>query len=136
MANDKTFEVALTKCYFCSEDADIVINRRLTKKAAKQVAEMHGKVISREPCSKCKKYMEQGVIVITFDDSKTPPNPESTDDLYRDGGFYVLKDEAIERLADWPEFNEKAKSALLKALEDRVIFLPGEFFRKLIEKED
>ena len=132
---NSNFEVALTKCYFCGEGADIIINRLLTKKAAQQVALLHNQVISRELCPKCKEYMKQGIIVITFDDSKTPPNTSSTDDLYRDGGFYVIKDEAIEHLISCPTFSQIAKDALSKSLIDRVIFLPGEFFKKLTGKE-
>lgn len=45
--------VALTKCFYCGGDSDIILNRKLTKHHAKKVEEMDGQIINREPCSKC-----------------------------------------------------------------------------------
>ena len=82
------FEVALTKCYFCGGDNQIVMNRVLTKKHAENVKEMHGKIINKEPCNKCAEYMKKGVILISVRDD----DPE-----YRTGGFAVVTDEGIRR---------------------------------------
>jgi hypothetical protein len=96
--------VALTKCYFCNEDSDILLNRRLNHKS-KFIQEAHGKIVSMDPCAKCAALMKQGIILITIDDKKSDsgwaheklPNP------YRTGGWFVIRDEAIQRMIRQPE---------------------------------
>ena len=93
MNNDYRLQVALTKCFYCGEDDKIIIGKRLVKGKSK-IEEAHGKVIDYEPCNKCKEYREQGIILITYDEQLTSDmtNP------YRTGGFFVVKDKAIERM--------------------------------------
>lgn len=95
-----TLGVALTKCYYCNDDSDIIINRTLTESRAKQVEGMHGKVVDMRPCNACKAQMEKGIILITIDEEKSDrdwdraemPNP------YRTGGFFVVTEDAVKRL--------------------------------------
>lgn len=94
------FEVALTKCFICGKDNEIIMNTRLTEKDAKMVKEMHGKVVSMEPCNECKEYMKKGVILISIRDGEKGNNP------YRTGGFVVIKDEGLKG----PDWNEAKKS--------------------------
>jgi len=111
------FSAALTKCFLCGEDNEIVINTRLTKEDAKEVKGLHGKVINKEPCPKCKKYMKQGIIIIAVD-------PEKTEDLnnpYRTGGWWVVKDDFIEHVKKFTV--KEAASALEGALKRRVLFM-------------
>lgn len=102
--------VALTKCYFCNKDSDILLHRQL-----RDISKAHGKVVNMDPCRTCEGYMKAGVILITIDDAKSEkgwnhrpsgqkkwiPNP------YRTGGFFVVTDEAVrktihpEAMADW-----------------------------------
>lgn len=91
--------VALTKCFFCGEDDKIVLNTRLTKKHAESVEEMHGKVLDMEPCPKCKGFMDQGIILMTFDPEKSDKdwNKAKMPNPYRTGGFFVVKEEACEK---------------------------------------
>ncbi len=63
--------VALTKCFYCGEDGDILINQRLTKHSAEKVESMHGHVVSKEPCGTCAEHMKTGIIVITIDGEKS-----------------------------------------------------------------
>lgn len=112
MKNKSNIEVALTKCFFCGEDSEIVINKTLTSYYAKKVKEMHSKVINKEPCSKCKDYMKKGIIVISVDEDKT----EDKNNPYRTGGFWVIKNSAIE---DMPIEN-KLKTSIL---EKRIMFI-------------
>ncbi len=94
--------VALTNCYFCGKGDRILLNTLLTPAMATRVESAHGKVIDMEPCSECKKWMEQGIILLTIDNSKSGsgwnrspiPNP------YRTGGFFVMKEEAFKRIFD------------------------------------
>lgn len=98
--------VARTKCFLCGEAADILLHRNL-----KDISELDGKVVSKEPCSKCQKYMQQGIIIIGVDLDKTddPNNP------YRTGHFFVLKEEAFTRI-----FTGEEAEATLK---DRVCYM-------------
>lgn len=87
--------VALTKCFFCGEDNQIIMHRRFG-----DLSEIHGKIINMEPCSTCQEHMKKGVILLVIDEKKSPdkwwekqlPNP------YRTGLMAVIKDEAIQRL--------------------------------------
>lgn len=62
--NDDDGFVALTKCFYCLDDGDILMNTRPGTEN-KFIKEVDGKVISMEPCSQCVKYMERGIIIIT-----------------------------------------------------------------------
>ena len=69
---------------------------------------MHGKVIDMTPCNKCTDLMKQGIILITIDPDKSEPgwNRASMPNPYRTGGWFVVRDEAVERfapseLAEW-----------------------------------
>jgi hypothetical protein len=126
--------VALTKCYFCGESDRILINKLLTKQMAKKVESANGKVIDMEPCAKCADFMEQGIILLTIDDSKSDPGwnkpgPSATSEHhrwmpnpYRTGGFFVVKEEALTRmLGEAHDF----------ALKHRWIFIEHEVAEKL-----
>ena len=92
-------QVVLTKCYYCGEGADLLLNRNIGRHSA-QLEELDGKVVSMEPCAKRAEYMKKGVILVTVDDSKSipgwqndrPPNP------HRTGGFFVVRDDFIRRV--------------------------------------
>jgi len=99
MYGESGFGVALTKCFYCNEDSDIVLNTRLTKHMAEKVEGMHGKVINKNPCSKCEGYMKQGIIVISIDGEKSKGD---MDNPYRMGGFYVMSADGV-RKSDFHE---------------------------------
>jgi hypothetical protein len=94
-------QVIMTKCYYCLENNTILMNRRVGHKD-KRLEEMNGKVIDAEPCSRCAKFMQDGIILITidyeksdegWDDDKTEiPNP------HRTGGFFVVTEDALKRI--------------------------------------
>lgn len=90
------FEVALIKCWFCGEDKGLIMNSRLTPKAAKAVKECHGKVIDLEPCEGCKKLMEQGVML--FEIETVPADPSQLPE--RTGRMAVVKDSAFDNFPD------------------------------------
>jgi len=93
------FGVAIPVCYFCGRDKnEIIMNKILTPKYAKNVKEAHGKVVDKEPCDECKKLMEQGVMLIKCGDH----SPD-----YRFGVYVVVKDEAIPKMFP-PEYAEQA----------------------------
>lgn len=101
MSEDK-IGVALVKeaCPVCAKtfDGPIVMNTKLTKPQADNVKEMHGKTVGflGEPCDKCKGFMEKGIIIVTIDPDKT----EDKRNPYRTGGFFVVREEFVERLIE------------------------------------
>jgi len=100
-------EVALAKemCKLCGKphDGPIIIGTHL--KAAKpwektkMEQEVHGKVIgwAEKPCPECMKLMEQGVMVIVFDEHKSDTSRPIYEG-WRTGHVCVMRSEAIERM--------------------------------------
>jgi len=87
---------SLGVCFYCGEDdGTVVLPGRLKNDAQAP----HKAVWTRDPCSKCQGYMNQGVILIEVDEKKTVDHS----DPYRVGGFAVVRDEAIEKIFDPPE---------------------------------
>lgn len=89
--DNKNFEVALIRCFFCGKDKGLVVNSLLTPKAAETVKKCNGKAIDLEPCDDCKELMKQGVMLIEYREETEP-------DFYRTGVFAVVKDEAIKNV--------------------------------------
>ena len=112
---EKGSHVALTKCFFCMGDHQIILHKRLG-----DVSEFHGKVVDLSPCNKCQEYMEQGIILLTIDESKSPdgwekdkvPNP------FRTGGFFVITEEGFKGI-----FNTEDHPALTFGLKHRWMFI-------------
>jgi hypothetical protein len=114
--------VGMANCYFCGEPSMVLLDTRIVKGELKKSLPRDCGVVDMEPCSKCKKLMEAGVILITVksdsfeevekdrqeflaDSSnyeagsgslKKPfiPNP------YRTGGWFVVRDEMLERMRE------------------------------------
>ena len=57
----------------------------------------------KEPCDKCKGYMEQGIILISIDEEKSAGD---MDNPYRTGGWAVVKEEAILRIGLSPTLEQ------------------------------
>lgn len=104
MSNQFTprIEVALTKCYFCQNDSDIIINTKPTPYMANQVESMHQKTVSMDPCRECAEFMKQGVILIAIDEDKSGPdwNNWGMPNPYRTGGWWVVRDDFVHRVFD------------------------------------
>ena len=118
--------VALTKCYYCQEDSDILINKTLTTQHAKRVEEAHGKVVDMVPCSKCQRHMKAGIIFITISNSQSDKDwhKEKMPNPYRTGGWFVIRDEAVDRMPISDEFK-------MYILEKRWVFIEHEAAEKL-----
>lgn len=93
---EKNFEVAIIKCWFCGEDKGVIMNTRLTEKCAKEIRNAHGKAVDLEPCDDCKELMKQGVIL--FEIVKVPDNPKELPE--RTGRMAVVKDSAFNDFPD------------------------------------
>jgi hypothetical protein len=70
--------------------------------------------------------MKQGIILITIDGAKSDPGWEKSDmpNPYRTGGFFVVKEEAVERLFSHQE-------ALAFAKKHRWLFIEHEVAEQL-----
>jgi hypothetical protein len=79
----------ILQCFLCGEDKNELALLGASYKKGK--APMH-MCINKEPCDKCKGYMEQGVIFIGVPDGANHDNPDRT------GRFCVIKAEAVERM--------------------------------------
>ena len=109
-------------CFFCGETIGVLLDKRLKKSLPNTPI-----VINMEPCDKCKKFMEQGIILISIKDSTTAeemgkggklPNP------YKTGEWCVVKDDA----GFW-EIVDSDLSAYAKR--HRFMFLTDESWDKL-----
>lgn len=87
-------------CFFCGEDdGTIVLPGRLKddQQAPRRTCWSH------KPCLKCKKWMRQGIILVSVCDGETGNNP------HRTGGWVVVTEETVKR---W--FNEPLLTTVLK----------------------
>ena len=110
----KKQHVALTKCFFCGEGKDILLCTRYRHgEPVKDMSQFDGAVIDHEPYPKCAKHMKLGVILISVRDGESGDNP------YRTGGFWVIRDEAINRIITDPAVAQVI-------LRKRVCFIPDE----------
>lgn len=83
------FAVALTKecCPVCLKEKDgaIVMNTKLTKKAAHEVEELHNKVVGYSDCmcDECLERVGTGIYLITMDCSESYENPIRTGEVFK-----------------------------------------------------
>jgi hypothetical protein len=89
---DKNLEFALTKCFYCGGDNQIIFNKRLSTSEAKKIKEANGKVVNMEPCPKCAEYMKQGIMFISVANGTDHSNP------YRTGNICFIEDEVWKKL--------------------------------------
>ena len=101
--------VGLTQCFFCGEDSGLVMDRHLRPKFERRVG-----VIDMEPCSECKKLMEQGVMLISVRDGEGGSNP------YRTGAMAVITDDAIKRMVSEGDTLDNLLSSRWGFVEDEI----------------
>ena len=100
-------EVSLVKelCPICCKEIDgpIIMNSILTEKHAKNVKDLHNKVIgfADHCCKECSKYKDEVVFFVSIDASKS--SKDSLENLYRTGKISGIKKEAdiIESFKDY-----------------------------------
>ena len=98
-------EVALTKtlCPVClkEQDGDLILNSKLTEKAANEVKQLHNKVVGYgDLCDECKIAIGDGIYLIGVDESKS----ENKNNPYRSGEIFGITKEAFNRI-----FNQENK---------------------------
>lgn len=104
---------SIIQCFFCLESKGIALCGRLPgdKEAPREVC------VDKEPCDKCKKHMESGVMMISVRDGESGDNP------YRTGNMAVVSDDGFRRV-----FHGAAADAALRA---RVCFIPDSVWKQL-----
>lgn len=123
------FEVALVKraCPICGKevDSEIIMNQKLTKKAAEEVKNLHGKVIgyADKVCEDCSKY-KNNLFIIEIDPEKSDMKRMET--IYRTGRYLVC-DKNCQLYTD-------AKKFIIKLKDDvEFIFMDKEAFSRIYE---
>jgi len=100
--------VGVSNCFFCGETKEILLQKQFRKILPSSA------VYNKEPCDKCKKYMKQGIILISIRNGETDmTNP------YRTGMITVVTTETIEKIIT----SENLKQTILK---ERVAFVPDD----------
>ena len=104
---NNNLEVSLVKelCPVCCKEMDgpIIMNSILTEKNAKNVKDLHNKVIgfADHCCEECSKQNDNAVFFVSIDASKS--SNDSLENLYRTGKISGIKKEAdiIESFKDY-----------------------------------
>ena len=104
---NNNLEVSLVKelCPVCCKEMDgpIIMNSILTEENAKNVKDLHNKVIgfADHCCEECSKYKDEVVFFVSIDASKS--SKDSLENLYRTGKISGIKKEAdiIESFKDY-----------------------------------
>jgi hypothetical protein len=97
---DEKLGIALVKraCPACGspEDAEIIMNTRLTKHHANEVESLNGKTIGYldKPCKSCNDLMSKGFLLIGCVSSLT----DDLNNPYRSGHQWVITNEAAKRM--------------------------------------
>lgn len=80
----------MVSCFICGQDTgELALLGRLKGDAQAP----HRASLDRAPCEKCKEHMAKGIILISVRDGESGDNP------YRTGGWAVVKEEAVKRIA-------------------------------------
>lgn len=102
---------SVEQCFYCMKDVGVILFGKMKedKEAPRQVCLGP----NSEPCTECKEWMEQGVILVSVDEEKSddPENP------WRTGGWIVVVDKAIRDMVQPEELAETI-------LEQRFAFVP------------
>ncbi len=105
---DKSY-VGLSQCFFCGGNKNEIMFDRLLRNRLP-----HRAVYDKEPCDKCKEYMQMGIILISVKNKETDRN-----NPYKTGGWCVVKEDAVKRFP----FDS---GSIQSMLDKRVAFLEDE----------
>lgn len=116
LSNKHGVNPSVTLCFYCQKDKGIVLFGQLPNdaEAPRQVT------IDKEPCAECVKYMEQGILFISVDASKS----DDMENPWRTGGWVVLAEVAVKRIVS----DEALCDHILKR---RVCFIEDEVWDRI-----
>ncbi|MBU2177725.1 MAG: hypothetical protein KJ556_21745 [Gammaproteobacteria bacterium] len=114
-------------CFYCGGEKDelILLGAASKKITGQEQAPMRGLVFDKAPCDQCKKHMEQGVILIGIDESRT----HDKENPWRTGHFLVVSEAWVRRCVSSDELRDNI-------LKQRVVFVPGEMAEQMLHKEE
>ena len=111
---------SVMKCFYCGKDMGVALLGRLKD----DVEAPRECVLNYEPCDDCKKYMEEGIIVIGVKDGSNEDNP------YRTGEFLVITEDGIGNIIN-PD------SDLYRCImEHRFVFIEHSVLKNIVSVED
>jgi hypothetical protein len=136
--SDKS-HVGMSRCFYCLDFSEVLLDKRLKDSLPKDCG-----VISMRPCHKCEDHMEQGVILIGYDEDANDfealerervewfqddrnLNREFIPDAKRSGHFAVVKDDFITR-------NIAPETLSAQILRLRWSFMPSSIMTQLIRR--
>lgn len=114
-------------CIICckKQSGPIIINTRLTEHEAKQVKELHNKVIgfAPKPCDSCKSDLNKSFLFIGYDEEKSDLDnlPEG---FYRTGHIVGVK-------KDIPLVQEWVKENSPSSIQKGYVFIPYKIMQRL-----
>lgn len=81
---------SLEQCFYCGEAKGVILFGRMKgdREAPRQVC------LDHEPCDKCRRFMEQGIILIGVDEAKS----DDEKNPYRDGKWCVVTEDYVHRV--------------------------------------
>lgn len=85
---------SLELCFFCGEAKGVVLFGMIKSRVAADPEAPREVCLDKEPCDKCKGFMEQGIILIGCDEAKSEDDPHNP---YRDGNWCVVTEDYIRR---------------------------------------
>ena len=134
---------SMSRCYFCGGEKNELILTGMLPGDAEAPREA---VWNTEPCDQCKEYMKQGVIIISVRDGEDermareqqefehnhPPTRANRQrgihyipNPHRTAGWWVVKDEALQRFVQPPELLEQILRARFVFMPDQVCDMIG-----------
>jgi deoxycytidylate deaminase len=102
--------IGMSICFICLEPKEILLDKRLKNTLEQNM------IVDMEPCDKCKKHIETGVILVNSIDGKQ-----------FNGTYAVVKDHVISNI--FPEDRVK------EIMKHRIAILETELYDKIIPKE-
>jgi hypothetical protein len=117
-------------CFFCMKEVGVVLFGKMSAARKKKMfphetgyfdeendAEAPRRVcINKVPCAECKKWMEQGVILISYDPKRS--DPKNSDDPHRTGGWVVVREELIRKMFSTESVAEEVLAKRCAFVED------------------
>lgn len=103
--------VGMALCFFCGEPKEILLDRRLKNSLVREA------IYDYEPCNKCKKWMEKGIILISAAEDSVQNHPENP---YRTGGWVVVTEEALSKFPMSGKLKDKIIEKRFSFVSDKV----------------
>lgn len=96
LSKERGVDPILSQCFICLKNKNEIILAGAAGRVIREKAGAHPDAgtlcFNKEPCDECKKFMEQGIILISVKAGSDHENP------YRTGGWCVVKEDAVKKI--------------------------------------